>query len=189
MFKRQEVTLKSSSSPLTLLGSRCYGLWLMHTCINSNFPCHYLYSYSGHSWSLHLETESLRREWGYKRGWDSTSEVRLATSPSFPGQGIWVWELEPTWIFPPSSTSAWTQATQSYCAQLWSTHKHTTAPRHPILCLFLSIWDLSLIGNRWVAQWSRISLSMQETQETWVGSLGQEDLLEEGMATCSRILA
>ena len=26
-------------------------------------------------------------------------------------------------------------------------------------------------------------------QETWVGSLGQEDLLEEGMATHSRILA
>ena len=31
--------------------------------------------------------------------------------------------------------------------------------------------------------------AMQETQETWVRSLGWEDLLEEGMATCSRILA
>ena len=29
----------------------------------------------------------------------------------------------------------------------------------------------------------------QETQETWVRSLGWEDLLEEGMATCSSILA
>ena len=28
-----------------------------------------------------------------------------------------------------------------------------------------------------------------ETQETWVRSLGQEDLLEEGMATHSSILA
>ena len=31
--------------------------------------------------------------------------------------------------------------------------------------------------------------AMQETQETWVRSLGWEDLLEEGMATCSSILA
>ena len=30
---------------------------------------------------------------------------------------------------------------------------------------------------------------MQETQETWVPSLGQEDPLQEGMATCSSILA
>ena len=30
---------------------------------------------------------------------------------------------------------------------------------------------------------------MQETQETWVQSLGQEDALEEGMATHSSILA
>ena len=30
--------------------------------------------------------------------------------------------------------------------------------------------------------------TMQETQETWVQSLGQEDALEEEMATRSRIL-
>ena len=30
---------------------------------------------------------------------------------------------------------------------------------------------------------------MQETQETWVQSLGQEEPLEEEMATCSSILA
>ena len=30
---------------------------------------------------------------------------------------------------------------------------------------------------------------MQETQETWVRSLGQEDPLEKEMATCSSILA
>ena len=30
---------------------------------------------------------------------------------------------------------------------------------------------------------------MQELQETWVGSLGQEDPLEKGMATHSSILA
>ena len=31
--------------------------------------------------------------------------------------------------------------------------------------------------------------AMQETQETWVQSLGQEDPLEEGMTTQSNILA
>ena len=31
--------------------------------------------------------------------------------------------------------------------------------------------------------------AMQETQETWVQSLGQEELLQEGMATQSSILA
>ena len=31
--------------------------------------------------------------------------------------------------------------------------------------------------------------SMQETKETWVQSLGQEDPLEEGMATHSSILS
>ena len=40
-----------------------------------------------------------------------------------------------------------------------------------------------------MAQRSRIRLPMQETQEMWVRSLGQEDLLEEEMATDSSILA
>ena len=40
-----------------------------------------------------------------------------------------------------------------------------------------------------VAQWWRICLSMQKMQETWVWSLGQEDPLEEEMATHSGILA
>ena len=31
--------------------------------------------------------------------------------------------------------------------------------------------------------------AMQEAQEMWVKYLGREDLLEEEMATCSRILA
>ena len=30
---------------------------------------------------------------------------------------------------------------------------------------------------------------MQETQETWIRSLGREDPLEQEMATCSNILA
>jgi len=39
-----------------------------------------------------------------------------------------------------------------------------------------------------VAQWYRICPPMQETQETWVQSLGWEDPLEEVMATHSSIL-
>ena len=39
-----------------------------------------------------------------------------------------------------------------------------------------------------VAQCSRIGLPGQETQETWVQSLGRKDPLVEGMATCSSIL-
>jgi len=40
-------------------------------------------------------------------------------------------------------------------------------------------------------QWlsSKVSSSMLETQGMWVQSLGWEDLLEEGMATHSSILA
>ena len=40
-----------------------------------------------------------------------------------------------------------------------------------------------------MAQWERIHLPMQETQEMRVLSLGQEDPLEEEMATYSSILA
>ena len=40
-----------------------------------------------------------------------------------------------------------------------------------------------------VAQWYRIYLPIQETQETWVRSLGWEERLEELMATHSSILA
>ena len=40
-----------------------------------------------------------------------------------------------------------------------------------------------------VLQWYRIRLPMQETQETRVRSLGQEDHLEEEMTTHSSVLA
>ena len=40
-----------------------------------------------------------------------------------------------------------------------------------------------------MAQWQRNQLAMQETQETWVQSLGQEDPLEKAVATHSSILA
>ena len=40
-----------------------------------------------------------------------------------------------------------------------------------------------------VVLWYRIYLPAQETQETWVQSLGWEDPLEESMGTHSSILA
>ena len=45
------------------------------------------------------------------------------------------------------------------------------------------------VGTRYVAQWQKICLPMQETQEMQVGSLDWEYPLEEEMATCSSILA
>ena len=40
-----------------------------------------------------------------------------------------------------------------------------------------------------MAQWVKNLPAMQETQETWVRSLSQEDPLEKGMVTHSSILA
>ena len=40
-----------------------------------------------------------------------------------------------------------------------------------------------------MAQWYRIYLAMQEMQQTWILSLGQEDALEKEMETHSSILA
>ena len=45
------------------------------------------------------------------------------------------------------------------------------------------------MGASQVAQWYRIHLLMQETQETWVQSLGWEDPLEEEIATHSSDIA
>ena len=40
-----------------------------------------------------------------------------------------------------------------------------------------------------MAQWVKNLPAMQESQETWVQPLGQDDSLEEGMETHSSILA
>ena len=40
-----------------------------------------------------------------------------------------------------------------------------------------------------MAQWIKNPPAMQETQQAWVQSLGQEDPMEEEMATQSSILA
>ena len=43
--------------------------------------------------------------------------------------------------------------------------------------------------SQWLKKKKKIHLPLQETQEKQVQSLGQEDPLEEGMATFSSILA
>ena len=40
-----------------------------------------------------------------------------------------------------------------------------------------------------MSQWVKNPPAIQETQETWIGSLGQEDPLKEEMAAHSSILA
>ena len=47
----------------------------------------------------------------------------------------------------------------------------------------------SLLSNSQVVQWVKNPHAMQETQETRVQSMGQEDPLEKEMATHSGILA
>ena len=52
----------------------------------------------------------------------------------------------------------------------------------------LSLFSLLCVTSQ-VAQWSRICLPMQEMQEMWLQSLGQEDPVKKEMATHSSILA
>ena len=44
-------------------------------------------------------------------------------------------------------------------------------------------------GASLMSQWVKNPPAMQETQQTWIGSLGQEDPLKEEMAAHSSILA
>ena len=54
----------------------------------------------------------------------------------------------------------------------------------------VKLWQpFDFSGASPVAQWVKNLPAMQETQETWVQSLGQEDPLEKEMATHFSILA
>ena len=57
------------------------------------------------------------------------------------------------------------------------------------LILPLAFVIVAYIVTSQVAQWVKNPLAVQETQATWVWSLGQEDHLEEEMATHSCVLA
>ena len=70
----------------------------------------------------------------------------------------------------------------SYCHLMVSTMLDLFHNSLPIFNERMSFPDGSAVKKCFMA-------AMQETQETWVPSLGQEDPLEEEMATHSRILA
>ena len=55
----------------------------------------------------------------------------------------------------------------------------------------MRVWNVGFLGTgrEHLAQWERIHLPVQETQKTWVLSLGWEDPLEEEVAAHSSILA
>ena len=61
-----------------------------------------------------------------------------------------------------------------HCRQILYHLSHQKSPKHTIHNFYLASQ---------LAQWQRICLSMQETQETLILSLGWEDPLEKGMAT------
>ena len=58
----------------------------------------------------------------------------------------------------------------------------------PYLCSWVFYLHLGNLSASQVAQWQRIHLPVQETQETWVHSQGLEDPLEKEMAPHSSIL-
>ena len=55
--------------------------------------------------------------------------------------------------------------------------------------IYMLEMELIIIPASQLIQWVKNPSAMQETQKTQVWSLGQEDSLEEGMATHSSILA
>ena len=75
---------------------------------------------------------------------------------------------------------------------VWSWHKkrthRSTEQRRESRSELTHERSITLGLPRWCS-WHRARLPMQETEETQVESLGQEDPLEEGMATHSSILA
>ena len=77
---------------------------------------------------------------------------------------------------------------------MWSVGKTSLSGETPLLFSFSGYFcreldKLSHVGASQVALVVKNPPAMQEPQETWVRSLGREDLLEEGMAAHSSVLA
>ena len=88
----------------------------------------------------------------------------------------------------PQARFIWNVFKLKYRKNLNNFKEWSEAPLH----LFIPWWNLmDLPINQGFPSGSAIKNlpAMQETQETWFWSLGQEDPLEEGMATHSSILA
>ena len=105
---------------------------------------------------------------------DSPLPTKLKRNP-WSGAQVSVFYGLILWLLPPTTTySAW-QATVHGVTRV-GRNLTTKSPALPIQGL-----------PRWHS--GKKSTSVQGTQKTWVWSLGQEDPLEEEMATCSSILA
>ena len=77
---------------------------------------------------------------------------------------------------------------------MWSVGKTSLSGETPLLFSFSGDFcreldKLSHVGASQVALVVKNPPAMQEPQETWVRSVGREDLLEEGMAAHSSVLA
>ena len=57
------------------------------------------------------------------------------------------------------------------------------------LCVHFVLVDCFMLHNQWASLMAQLVKNPPAMQETWVQSLGWEDLLEEGMETHSSILA
>ena len=57
------------------------------------------------------------------------------------------------------------------------------------LCVHFVVVDCFMLHNQWASLMAQLVKNPPAMQETWVQSLGWEDLLEEGMETHSSILA
>ena len=57
------------------------------------------------------------------------------------------------------------------------------------LCIHFVMVDCFMLQNQWASLMAQLVKKPPAMQETWVQSLGWKDLLEEGMATHSSILA
>ena len=87
------------------------------------------------------------------------------------------------------SQTPWTVARQAPLSMGFSRQEYWSGLPCPSPGLQSLINPYNLQWGSLVAQMVKNLPAMQETQETWVQSLGQEVALEEGMATHSRILA
>ena len=106
-------------------------------------------------------------------------EVALGLRPEISGGGklVVIWEALGMCAGPTCSVTYKQPGAGWGSLEAWSEGR----PAYKIL--------LDVIRNSQVALWQRISMSMQETQEMWVWSLGWENPPEEEMATPSSILA
>ena len=112
---------------------------------------------------------------------DSPTRTRRKPLPPQPHLGEWDWSSENNCTFTPSARPAW--------GHLIMVPEETIPCPLPHMTTDSISWPGTHTQVSLMAQWVKNPPAVQETQETWVGSLGQEDPLKEEMAAHSGILA